>query len=278
MGNREALRDVVENYPLTDIRSLAAEEQPLLDRKGYQILHSPFSKFRDLGLPSIEGIKGDELKRRAIRTYLSAITETLRDHYDSTKAVRKATNQAYDKTPSIPLNDLPKEGIEVREQPISTAFNVHRDGSPNNFKRQLLYLLDPEEQLELAEKRVRLRLINMWRPVVDVETGPLALCDTRTVAEDDWEPVDKVFDDWVEESMYLKHNPSQKWYWLSNQTTDEVTTFVVWDSERPNDKNAAVAHCSFKLPDHLLGKVLRESIEMRVLLWTEPSEPPPAEE
>lgn len=35
----------------------------------------------------------------------------------------------------------------------------------------------------------------MWRPVVDVvEFGPLAICGTRSVAEDDWEAVDKVFD------------------------------------------------------------------------------------
>jgi hypothetical protein len=82
----------------------------------------------------------------------------------------------------------------------------------------------------------------MWRPVVNVETGPMAFCDVRTVSEDDWEPVDKVFDDWVEESMYLKHKPAHKWYWLSNQTTDEITTFVIWDSERPHDKSGMYRH------------------------------------
>lgn len=133
--------------------------------------------------------------------------------------------------------------------------DVQTDGSPNNFKRQLLYLLTPEEQLELAEKKVRVRLVkyvptlsftymvssnadsSLWRPVLKVETGPLAFCDIRTVAEEDWEPVDKVFDDWVEESMYLKHNPAHKWYWLSDQTPDDVSTFVIWDSENPDNKN-----------------------------------------
>ncbi|KAL7897574.1 hypothetical protein HDV63DRAFT_414865 [Trichoderma sp. SZMC 28014] len=162
---------------------------------------------------------------------------------------------------------------EVREQTITAAFNVHGDGSPDNFKKQLLYLLTPEEQLELVEGKLRLRLINMWRPVVPVETGPLALCDVRTVAEEDWEPVEKVFDDWVEESMYLKYNPFHQWYWLSNQATEEVTTFAIWDSEKPDNKNAAVAHCSFKLPDHLNGSVIRQSIEMRLMLWTRPTKP-----
>ncbi|KAK0642961.1 hypothetical protein B0T16DRAFT_174494 [Cercophora newfieldiana] len=297
---------LVPNCPITNIRSLPPSEQPTLDREGYQILHSPFAEFEKLGLSSIEHLDGDEGKRRAMRTYLASMTEKLRDHYDGVKAVcfdwrvRKYAGRAYDRTPTIPVaavqNATPASG-EVRERTITAAFNVHGDGSPNNFKRQLLYLLDPDEQRELAEKKYRLRLIKyadvslllpfclfvappclqaatqfgMWRPVVDVETGPMAFCDVRSVLEDDWEQVDKVFGDWVEESMYLKHNPAHKWYWLSNQTADEVIAFAIWDSEKPHDMSAGVAHSSFLLPPHLDGKVPRQSIEMRLLLWTEPS-------
>lgn len=51
----------------------------------------------------------------------------------------------------------------------------------------------------------------MWRPVVDVvEIGSLAMCDMRSVEEDDWEAVDKVFDNWVEDSMYLQHSKEHK--------------------------------------------------------------------
>ncbi|KAH6843148.1 hypothetical protein B0I37DRAFT_383847 [Chaetomium sp. MPI-CAGE-AT-0009] len=271
---------VVPDCTITDIRSLPPAEQPILDREGFQILHSPFAEFKEMGLSSIEHLDGDEGKRRAMRTYLASMTEMLRDHYGGVKAVcfdwrvRKFANRAYDRTPSIPMQAIQNAASasgEVRERTITAAFNVHGDGSPNNFKKQLLYLLNADEQLELAEKKYRLRLVNMWRPVVNVETGPMAFCDVRTVSEDDWEPVDKVFDDWVEESMYLKHNPAHKWYWLSNQTTDEITTFVIWDSERPHDKSAAVAHSSFLLPAYLDGKVPRQSIEMRMLLWTEQS-------
>lgn len=33
--------------------------------------------------------------------------------------------------------------------------------------------------------------------------------------------------------MYLKRNKSHRWYWISKQRPDEVTSFVVWDSLRP---------------------------------------------
>ena len=63
------------------------------------------------------------------------------------------------------------------------------------------------------------------------------MCDVRNVAENDWEAVDKVFDNWVEDSMYLQYSEEHKLYWLSNQTKDEVTVFSLWDSERPHDKS-----------------------------------------
>ncbi len=68
-----------------------------------------------------------------------------------------------------------------------------------------------------------------------VENHPLALCDRRTVEDDDWEPVDKVHADWVEEGMYLKRRDQHQWYWFSNQTNEELIAFVVWDSQRPRN-------------------------------------------
>ena len=33
-----------------------------------------------------------------------------------------------------------------------------------------------------------------------------------------------------QEVMYLRHSDKHTWYWISSQTKDEVTAFVVWDS------------------------------------------------
>jgi hypothetical protein len=78
---------LISDCPITDIRSLPLAEQPILGREGFQILHSPFAEFKEMGLSSIENLDGDEGKRRAMRTYLAAMTEMLRDQYDGFKAV-----------------------------------------------------------------------------------------------------------------------------------------------------------------------------------------------
>lgn len=68
-----------------------------------------------------------------------------------------------------------------------------------------------------------------------VKDSPLTVCDIRSVEESDWLLCDQVHDDRIDESMYLRHRPGHKWYWLSNQTRDEMTLFVVFDSENFKD-------------------------------------------
>lgn len=78
----------------------------------------------------------------------------------------------------------------------------------------------------------------VWRPLVDVvETDPLVCCDVRTVQEDDLDIVQKVMDDTIEESMYLKRREGQQWYWMSDQTRDDVIIMTVWDSNTPFKKS-----------------------------------------
>jgi hypothetical protein len=114
----------------------------------------------------------------------------------------------------------------------------------------------------------------------------LALCDRRTVKSDDWEPVDKVHEDWIEEGMYLRRRSDHEWYWLSNQTHEEMVAFVVWDSLRKDLTGlfpiftfyrswmliiclflASTPHCAFLLPNAKSAKHPRESLELRFFLW-----------
>lgn len=44
------------------------------------------------------------------------------------------------------------------------------------------------------------------------------------------------------EVYYVAYNESQEWFWLSNQTIDEVTVFVSYDSQR--DVGPACAYAS----------------------------------
>jgi hypothetical protein len=73
---------------------------------------------------------------------------------------------------------------------------------------------------------------SIWRPLIEkVKDVPLAFCDARSVRRRDLVAVDKVHSDHLEEGWYMKYHPEQQWYYLAQQTHDEVAIFVSWDSE-----------------------------------------------
>lgn len=51
------------------------------------------------------------------------------------------------------------------------------------------------------------------------------------------EIVQKVMNNTVEESMYLKRREGHRWYWMSDQTRNDVIVMNVWDSKTPFAKS-----------------------------------------
>lgn len=69
------------------------------------------------------------------------------------------------------------------------------------------------------------------------EDFPLAMLDPTSVDYDnDAVPLDHVTQMSAAETAYLKHNPNHRWYWLSNQTPDEVIIFTQYDTHPPNGR------------------------------------------
>lgn len=61
------------------------------------------------------------------------------------------------------------------------------------------------------------------------------MCDPRTVDKNDVFETDQVGPYYSGEMCYLRYNEEQRWYWLSNQTSDEVSLFVCYDTHPPSD-------------------------------------------
>ena len=60
---------------------------------------------------------------------------------------------------------------------------------------------------------------------------PLALCDATTVtAENDFEPADLVYADYVVENCQVYYRKEQKWYYLRDQVPSEALVFRQTDS------------------------------------------------
>lgn len=79
-------------------------------------------------------------------------------------------------------------------------------------------------------------LYSIWRPLISrINDDALAVCDRRTTFDSDWETVEKVQPQWIEESMYPRWNDKHEWFCLKGQTKDEALAFVVWDSDRAQE-------------------------------------------
>jgi hypothetical protein len=111
---------------------------------------------------------------------------------------------------------------------------------------------------------------NIWRsfsgPPQDV---PLAVCDARSVAEDDLLSADAIFDppggapEWSFESWVVAHNTAHSWHWFPEMTRDEALIFKTSDSEFDNP----VPHVAFDNRLAPAGCHPRASIEMRAVAY-----------
>lgn len=128
-----------------------------------------------------------------------------------------------------------------------------------------------------------------WRPLKHVvREAPLAFCDFTSVDPVDLIATDRPSREYVGEVYYMKHNSAQKWYWLSQQTPDELSLFMSYDSDPGEGEatckapevhsrwillTAAIAfkvcpHSAFQLQDGPPPVERRESVEIRLIVIT----------
>ncbi|KAL9120122.1 MAG: hypothetical protein Q9187_003326 [Circinaria calcarea] len=114
---------------------------------------------------------------------------------------------------------------------------------------------------------------SIWRPLIpSVSDWPLALCDGSTVSPHSLVETDHVRRSYTGSTMYLMHEPQQKWYYLSGQGKAEVVIFKNFDSERRGVRARYAPHASFLHPDAKADRPPRESIEVRAFVFTYPKD------
>ena len=119
---------------------------------------------------------------------------------------------------------------------------VHIDQTPKaSVNRVYRHLGDDAERL----LKSRVRLINVWRPIQNpVAHHPLAVADWRSVNPDKDLIVNRlIYPHFEGETYSVKHNPEHKWYFLSDQTPEEVLLIKCFDSE--TDKARLTPHSAF---------------------------------
>ncbi len=112
----------------------------------------------------------------------------------------------------------------------------------------------------------RVRLINVWRPIAHpVAHHPLAVSDWRTLNAQDLVPMRLIYPHREGGTYSVRYNPAHKWYYLADQTPEEVTLIKCCDSEE--DRARLTPHTAF--PDSTAPKDAphRQSIEVRALVF-----------
>jgi len=128
--------------------------------------------------------------------------------------------------------------------------------------------LTTKELQKYNREEYHIQIFNVWRPLVpEITSAPLALCSRSTIQKLDLIAVDKVHPDHVEEGIYAQFAPTQRWYWLSQQTFEEVTLFLAWDSDE-GDEVLCPPHAAFQLPKQVGTDHPRKSIETRYISFT----------
>ncbi len=155
-------------------------------------------------------------------------------------------------------------GTHGHNQP---AFGAHVDygaKTVGDYTRDLLPLEEAEERL--AKRHM---LINVWRPIVMVESAPFALCDARTVKRQDLFPSEIIGGlGGVDRSLWgfnLAYTSGHKWYWVPQMQPSEVLAFKLFDSD--DDAVQFTAHSAFDDPNAPPDAAPRQSIELRTIAY-----------
>ncbi|PPQ89617.1 hypothetical protein CVT25_012533 [Psilocybe cyanescens] len=150
-----------------------------------------------------------------------------------------------------------------RRQPVA---QVHVDQTTQSSIARVHRHLPASDAPKLLEKRFQ--IINLWRPISHPAVDwPLALCDYRSVGPNDTVPVALVYDDHEGETLGVKYNENYKWKYLHGMTPDEVVLIKCFDSIQDGSVAIFTPHTGFSDPSTPEGTPLRESIELRALVF-----------
>ncbi|KAG9314890.1 hypothetical protein JVU11DRAFT_3992 [Chiua virens] len=201
--------------------------------------------------PSGEKTFYDE--ERIKKVYYPEVEKLLMEHVGAKKVI------IFDHT--VRRKPLPGED-EKERGPLHFA---HCDQTPEAAKHRVEALC-PDEAEKLLKGRYQ--VINVWRPIDNpVAHNPLALADFRTLNVDtDLIQMKLIMANGLEIMLYgIKNNPSQKWYYLSDQTPDEVTIFKCFDSDF--SKPWVTPHSAFPDKTSPPDAPARQSIEVRAMIF-----------
>lgn len=157
-------------------------------------------------------------------------------------------------------DDALREARKIREV-VPRVHNDYTEWSAPQRVRDIL----PDEAEALLQRRFA--IIQVWRPIrLPIESFPLAICDARSVSDDDLVISERRYQHRVGQTYAITFNPNHKWFWFPHMRRDEAIVFKVFDSEK-DGRARWTAHSAFVDPTSPPNARPRESIEIRTMAF-----------
>ena len=122
----------------------------------------------------------------------------------------------------------------------------------------------PDEADDLLTRRVA--FYNVWKPLFNrVEELPLGVCDSQSVAPDDWIIMELKYRERTGEIYVTRHSPAHKWYYFPYMETNQALMLKTYDSE--TDRARFMPHSAFEDPNTPPGALSRQSVEVRTMAF-----------
>lgn len=157
-------------------------------------------------------------------------------------------------TEDTPQKRQPVAQVHVDQTTASSIARVHRH-------------LPPADAPSLLKRRFQ--IINLWRPISHAALDwPLALCDYRSLdGKKDLHPLALIYPDREGETFAVSHNPEHKWKYLRGMEPDDIVLIKCFDSVQDGTMAIYAPHTGFEDPTTPADAPLRESIELRALVF-----------
>ncbi|KAK9377980.1 uncharacterized protein V1513DRAFT_408259 [Lipomyces chichibuensis] len=123
---------------------------------------------------------------------------------------------------------------------------------------------DPKFVDPYLSGKKRFQVINYWKPLSKVRRDPLAVADARTIKSENLVGVQHRYADRTGETVGVKYDPGQQWYFLSGMDVTEAMLIKCADNKEDIPAKQ-IPHSAFPLPGEAGDG--RESIEARTLVF-----------
>lgn len=158
------------------------------------------------------------------------------------------------------------EESPLKRQPVS---NVHVDQTPGSAVARVYRHFPKEEADELL--KYRFQILNLWRPLSHpADDWPLGFIDSSTAnVERDLFAMTLKFPGGPGETYAVKHHPDHRWVYLRSMQPDEIVLFKCFDSTKDEKIATFNAHTGFEDPITPKDASMRQSIELRAIVFYE---------